>query len=51
MSPNYAMWRFLYWQARGDLTYAEIDAKVERGELKPGEMPPERDPTDAEGSE
>lgn len=48
-NEEYVKWRFDYWWARGDLSYAEIDAMVDRGELLPGVYPPEpKDQTDAE---
>jgi len=35
----YAAWRFMYYVAKKDMTYREIDAAVNRGEITPPEMP------------
>lgn len=50
----YPMWRFMYW-TKGNMSYTEIDAAVERGDITPGEMPdgstwPEPVRSEAEGT-
>jgi len=36
---QYAMWRFMYYIKKDDMTYNDIDAAVARGDLIPGTMP------------
>jgi len=36
---QYAMWRFMYWITKGNMTYEDIDHAVARGDLAPGAMP------------
>lgn len=47
---NYAIWRFRYWLADKRMTYSDIDAAVESGKLKPGDMPGCPKDTDGDGN-